>query len=347
MRDINEIIVHCAATPEGKDFTVADITRWHKARKFRTIGYHFVIYRDGTIHKGRPLEEAGAHCVGHNKNSIGICYIGGSAADGKTPKDTRTPEQREALAKLLADLHRRFPHATLHGHREFVCKRVKSGACKGCAECKYNKPICMLAEKACPSFDANEYKHLFLSVILAFACVFFSSCRTTKQSLEEKVDSTRLETASTSATSLATNKFLQSLVLNIDSIVLTSLSMPQVSETADDTRIIGRTSDSSDNMTCSGVTLTNASLPRKGSALPPGRTKVVVHGLRLQSNTADSSSIKTEVTNNNTQLSSYHSKAKAKEKKVPSIRWPLSLIAIAAIVIAALAWIIRKKLMAP
>ena len=341
MRNINEIIVHCAATPEGKDFTVADITRWHKARKFRTIGYHFVIYRDGSIHAGRPLEEPGAHCVGHNKNSIGVCYIGGSAADGKTPKDTRTPEQKEALAKLLADLHRRFPHATLHGHREFVCKRVKSGACRGCADCKYNKPICLLAEKACPSFDANEYKHLFLSVILACACLFFSACRTTQRTLEEKVDSTRLETASTSATSLATNKFLQSLVLNIDSIVFTSLSMPQVSETADEATVIGRTSDSSDSSLCSGATLTNASLPRNI------RTKVVVHGLRLQSNTADSSSVKTEVSNNNTQLSSYHSKAKAKEKKVPSIRWPLSLIAIAAIVIAALAWIIRKKLMAP
>lgn len=317
MRNINEIIVHCAATPEGKDFTVADITRWHKARKFRTIGYHFVIYRDGSIHAGRPLEEPGAHCVGHNKNSIGVCYIGGCAADGKTPKDTRTEAQKSALLDLLKRLHAQFPNATIRGHRDF-------------------------AAKACPSFDATkEYKKLAMAIILVFSCIFLSACRTTHRTLEEKVDSTRLETASTSATSLATNKFLQSLVLNIDSIVFTSLSMPQVSETADEASVIGRTSDSSDSMACSGATLTNASLPRNI------RTKVVVHGLRLQSNTADSSSVKTEVSNNNTQLSSYHSKAKTKEKKVPSIRWPLTLIAIAAIVIAALAWIIRKKLMAP
>ena len=317
MRNINEIIVHCSATPEGKDFTVADITRWHKARKFRTIGYHFVIYRDGSIHAGRPLEEPGAHCVGHNKNSIGVCYIGGCAADGKTPKDTRTEAQKSALLDLLKRLHAQFPNATIRGHRDF-------------------------AAKACPSFDATkEYKKLAMAIVLVFSCIFLSACRTTQRTLEEKVDSTRLETASTSATSLATNKFLQSLVLNIDSIVFTSLSMPQVSETADEASVIGRTSDSSDSSLCSGATLTNASLPRNI------RTKVVVHGLRLQSNTADSSSVKTEVTNNNTQLSSYHSKAKAKEKKVPSIRWPLTLIAIAAIVIAALAWIIRKKLMAP
>ena len=97
MRKINLIIVHCSATPEGKDFTVDDITRWHKARGFKTIGYHYVIYRDGSIHKGRPVSEEGAHCVGHNKNSIGVCYIGGLAADGKTPKDTRTDSQKSSL----------------------------------------------------------------------------------------------------------------------------------------------------------------------------------------------------------------------------------------------------------
>ena len=92
MREIKSIILHCSATPEGKDFTVADITRWHKERGFRTIGYHYVVYRDGTVHKGRPVEQIGAHCEGHNKNSIGVCYIGGLMADEKTPKDTRTAE---------------------------------------------------------------------------------------------------------------------------------------------------------------------------------------------------------------------------------------------------------------
>ena len=57
MREIKSIILHCSATPEGKDFTVTDITRWHKERGFRTIGYHYVVYRDGTVHKGRPVEQ--------------------------------------------------------------------------------------------------------------------------------------------------------------------------------------------------------------------------------------------------------------------------------------------------
>ena len=72
MREIKSIILHCSATPEGKDFTVADITRWHKERGFRTIGYHYVVYRDGTVRKGRPVEQKGAHCEGHNKGSNGV-----------------------------------------------------------------------------------------------------------------------------------------------------------------------------------------------------------------------------------------------------------------------------------
>ena len=73
MRTINEIIVHCTATPEGKDYTVDDITRWHKERGSKTIGYHYVVYRDGSVHEGRPLAEVGAHCKGHNAHSIGVC----------------------------------------------------------------------------------------------------------------------------------------------------------------------------------------------------------------------------------------------------------------------------------
>lgn len=131
MRNINEIIIHCSATAEGKDFNAADIDRWHKQRGFKKIGYHYVIKLDGTIEKGRGVEEIGAHCLNHNKNSIGVCYIGGLASDGKTPKDTRTPEQKKALWKLIVELLIKYPNATIHGHREF-------------------------ANKACPCFDAKK-----------------------------------------------------------------------------------------------------------------------------------------------------------------------------------------------
>ena len=130
MRSIKEIIVHCTATSEGKDFTVQQIDSWHRQRGFSCIGYHYIIYRDGTIHCGRPESRVGAHCAGHNANSIGVCYIGGCAADGKTPKDTRTEAQRAALVKLLQELKKKYPSATIHGHRDF-------------------------AAKACPSFDAT------------------------------------------------------------------------------------------------------------------------------------------------------------------------------------------------
>ncbi len=136
MRIINEIIIHCSATPEGKDYTVEQIRQWHKQRGFSDIGYHYVIYRDGSIHSGRPIERIGAHCLKHNAHSIGVCYIGGVAKDGKTPKDTRTDAQKESLIKLIKELKAKYPKATVHGHREY-------------------------ANKACPSFDVkSEYNNL-------------------------------------------------------------------------------------------------------------------------------------------------------------------------------------------
>ena len=122
MRKINSIIIHCSATAEGKDYTVADIDRWHKSRGWKCIGYHYVIYRDGSVHTGRSVEQIGAHCAGHNANSIGICYIGGLSSDNKTPKDTRTPAQIKALRDLVGELKKKYTGATVHGHNEFAAK---------------------------------------------------------------------------------------------------------------------------------------------------------------------------------------------------------------------------------
>ena len=135
MRKITKIIVHCADTPEGRDDKAADIRRWHKARGFNDIGYHYVVDLDGTIEPGRDVTIAGAHTTGHNADSIGICYIGGADTDMK-PKDTRTEEQKTALRLLLKYLVQKYPGAKIYGHRDF-------------------------AQKACPSFDAKtEYKEL-------------------------------------------------------------------------------------------------------------------------------------------------------------------------------------------
>ena len=121
MRKITKIILHCSATREGQAFTAKDIDRWHRRQGFQMIGYHYVILLDGTVEIGRPEEKPGAHTYGHNANSIGICYIGGLDQDGK-PCDTRTPQQRQAMKQLIADLLRKFPNATVHGHREFANK---------------------------------------------------------------------------------------------------------------------------------------------------------------------------------------------------------------------------------
>ena len=121
MRNITEIIIHCSATREGVNFNRNDIDRWHKQRGFDEIGYHYVILLDGTVEKGRNIEKQGAHCVGHNKNSIGICYIGGLDENGKG-KDTRTVQQKVALYNLLVTLKHIYPKATIHGHREYANK---------------------------------------------------------------------------------------------------------------------------------------------------------------------------------------------------------------------------------
>lgn len=135
-RQINEIIVHCSATREGRDFSAADIRRWHVAdRRFSDIGYHFVVRLDGSIEAGRPLRRSGAHCRAHNRRSVGVCYIGGLDRNGH-PADTRTPAQRASLLALLTTLRCAFPHASIHGHHDF-------------------------APKACPCFPAtSEYSSL-------------------------------------------------------------------------------------------------------------------------------------------------------------------------------------------
>ena len=140
MRPITEIIVHCTASPEGRPMTVKQIDDIHRNERHwaNGIGYHKVIYLDGTIHDGRPLDMMGAHCNegGHNRYSIGVVYVGGCAKDGKTAKDTRTPEQKVALANLLEELHKKFPNATLYGHRELVCNLKKKDPHYDCTKCK-------------------------------------------------------------------------------------------------------------------------------------------------------------------------------------------------------------------
>jgi hypothetical protein len=134
MRSIDEIILHCTATREGKEVSVGEIDQWHRDRGWSGIGYHFVVHLDGTVSDGRPVAKVGAHVKGHNSTSIGVVYVGGVDANG-VAKDTRTAAQKDALAKLIQDLDARYSFQKLSGHNEY-------------------------ANKACPCFDVSVYQSL-------------------------------------------------------------------------------------------------------------------------------------------------------------------------------------------
>ena len=126
MRELNRIILHCTATPEGRHVSVDTIRNWHvKDRGWKDIGYHYVIYFDGSVHKGRPLEQAGAHTSGHNADSIGVVYVGGCDSKMKA-KDTLNEAQEVAMVNLIKALRAAHGEMTLHGHNEFAAKACPS-----------------------------------------------------------------------------------------------------------------------------------------------------------------------------------------------------------------------------
>jgi N-acetyl-anhydromuramyl-L-alanine amidase AmpD len=156
MRIVDTIVIHCSATREDINYSFDQCTRDHKARGFRKCGYHFYITKDGTIHIGRLLSEVGAH-VGKdgNRNSIGICYEGGIRAKGNpaNPKDaidTRTPEQKKAILKCIAESMAYGQIKQIVGHRDLSPDLNGNGVIE---------PKEWI--KMCPCFDAiPEYKHL-------------------------------------------------------------------------------------------------------------------------------------------------------------------------------------------
>lgn len=137
MRNVNEIILHCSATIEGNDIGIETIRKWHINRGFNDIGYHYVIYIDGSVHEGRNEDKIGAHCTGRNKNSIGICYIGGLDKE-KEPKDTRTEEQKISMYQLVDKILDKYKLTVdnVHCHYEY-------------------------ANKACPSFKIEDFREEF------------------------------------------------------------------------------------------------------------------------------------------------------------------------------------------
>lgn len=136
MRTITEIIVHSTATPSGMRATARDIDKWHRLRGFDGIGYHYVILHNGEIQRGRDIARIGAHCKGHNEETIGIAYVGGLNSS-KQSADTRTQAQKNSLTALIKTLLAQYPTIRkISGHRDYC-------------------------NTACPSFDATaEYINL-------------------------------------------------------------------------------------------------------------------------------------------------------------------------------------------
>jgi N-acetyl-anhydromuramyl-L-alanine amidase AmpD len=139
------LVVHCSATRPTQDIGVREVTQWHRQRGFDTVGYHYVIRRNGEVETGRPETAIGAHVKGHNAQSVGICLVGGINAAGK-PESNFTQAQFEALKELLDQLQTRYPNARILGHRDLSPDKNGDG------KITPNEFI-----KACPSFDISTW----------------------------------------------------------------------------------------------------------------------------------------------------------------------------------------------
>ncbi len=145
VKKLKYLVIHCTDTPEGREVSAADIKRWHTSappagRGWKQVGYTDLFHLDGTVERlVANNEDANVDnweitngAAGYNSISRHIVYAGGVDVCTKKPKDTRTPEQREALKRYVLEFHRKHPTVKIVGH-------------------------CQLANKACPSFDVPRW----------------------------------------------------------------------------------------------------------------------------------------------------------------------------------------------
>ncbi len=103
------------------DGDVQSIHRQHvNANRWTGIGYHFYVRKDGSVYRGRPIDKWGAHCVGYNDKSIGVCF------EGDFSKESMTSVQKRAGQELVAYLKELYPDAEVSKHSDF-----DSTACPG------------------------------------------------------------------------------------------------------------------------------------------------------------------------------------------------------------------------
>lgn len=145
MARLQYLVIHCTATPEGREVTSAAIRHWHTdpvskgGRGWKQVGYTDMIHLDGKVERlVQNNEDANVDpweitngAKGYNSISRHVVYVGGCDKQLK-PKDTRTAAQKAALKAYVLDFHKRFPKVRIIGHRE-------------------------VANKACPSFDVQKW----------------------------------------------------------------------------------------------------------------------------------------------------------------------------------------------
>jgi len=132
VRNLSSIIIHCAYTRPSMDIGVKEIDSWHRGRGWDSVGYHRVIRRNGAIEKGRPIHVVGAHALGHNHDSIGVCLIGGMKEKEKKPDCNFTKWQWHALEVLIETLQAKYGPLDVFGHRD-------------------------VSSKECPCFDVRQW----------------------------------------------------------------------------------------------------------------------------------------------------------------------------------------------
>lgn len=151
MRKITDIIVHCSATQNLPHIDVNLVRKWHtdpkpKGRGWKDIGYHALIRTDGTLEFGRPEHIAGAHCKGHNKNSLGVMLVGGIGKDGKAIFNFTEAQMTTLQNYILSRLEKYPTIKKVAGHRDYSPDLNGDG--------KITKNEWM---KECPVFDVENF----------------------------------------------------------------------------------------------------------------------------------------------------------------------------------------------
>ncbi len=139
MATLKYLVLHCTATPDGREVTAADIRRWHLSpvaaggRGWKQVGYTDLIHLDGNVERLVDNNEDGNvdpweitnGAAGYNSVSRHVVYAGGCDKSMR-PKDTRTAAQLKAMAAYVHDFHRRYPHVRIVGHNELAAKDCPS-----------------------------------------------------------------------------------------------------------------------------------------------------------------------------------------------------------------------------